>query len=136
MSSLFSIYLLRFFTFGNCNNNIGVFLFCTSSPIIESSSDIGFGCFQYGYNDFPMHLFKSSLNIWNNKWYDIFDFTPEERGRSNNHFHFFPFRPYHYQKIIRDTYPADSENLAMLIDKGYLLDFGDHKNHCIPLSCE
>ena len=55
-----------------------VFLLCTSSPIIESSSDIEFGCHHIFYKQLQEQIQRSSINPWNNKWYDIHDFTPNK----------------------------------------------------------
>eukprot|EP00794_Sanderia_malayensis_P016895 gene16895-18601_t len=55
---------------------LDTFLCCTSQPIIESSSGMKFGCFQYSYPELAGQFQKSGLSIFNNNWSNIHDFTP------------------------------------------------------------
>ncbi|XP_032232280.1 protein XRP2 [Nematostella vectensis] len=52
------------------------FLLCDSQPIIESSSGMKFGCFQYYYPELEGQFEKASLSVYNNNWSNIYDFTP------------------------------------------------------------
>lgn len=53
-----------------------VFLCCATQPIIESSTGMKFGCFQYYYPDLAFHFKDAGLSIFNNNWSNIHDFTP------------------------------------------------------------
>ncbi|XP_075901415.1 protein XRP2 [Nelusetta ayraudi] len=53
-----------------------VFLCCATQPIIESSTGMKFGCFQYFYPDLGFHFKDAGLSIFNNNWSNIHDFTP------------------------------------------------------------
>ncbi|XP_077978163.1 protein XRP2-like [Glandiceps talaboti] len=53
-----------------------VFLCCQTQPIIESSTGMKFGCFQYYYPELLEQYKKSDLSIYNNNWSTIHDFTP------------------------------------------------------------
>ncbi|RXM90816.1 Protein XRP2 [Acipenser ruthenus] len=53
-----------------------VFLSCATQPIIESSSGMRFGCFQYYYPELAFQFKDASLSIFNNNWSNIHDFTP------------------------------------------------------------
>ncbi|XP_070565098.1 LOW QUALITY PROTEIN: protein XRP2-like [Ptychodera flava] len=53
-----------------------VFLCCQTQPIIESSTGMKFGCFQYYYPELKEHFKKSDLSVYNNNWSSIHDFTP------------------------------------------------------------
>ncbi|XP_007249158.3 protein XRP2 isoform X1 [Astyanax mexicanus] len=53
-----------------------VFLCCATQPIIESSTSMKFGCFQYYYPDLAFHFKDAGLSIFNNNWSNIHDFTP------------------------------------------------------------
>nr|XP_021523237.1 protein XRP2 isoform X1 [Aotus nancymaae] len=53
-----------------------VFLCCATQPIIESSSNIKFGCFQWYYPELAFQFKDAGLSIFNNTWSDIHDFTP------------------------------------------------------------
>lgn len=55
---------------------IEVFLCCTTQPIIESSTGMKFGCFQYYYPELALQLKDAGLSIFNNTWSNIHDFTP------------------------------------------------------------
>ncbi|NXN97871.1 XRP2 protein, partial [Rhinopomastus cyanomelas] len=53
-----------------------VFLCCATQPIIESSSGMKFGCFQYYYPELALQFKDAGLSIFNNTWSNIHDFTP------------------------------------------------------------
>ncbi|CDW83137.1 protein xrp2 [Stylonychia lemnae] len=54
-------------------------------PIIESSSKITFMCHQYYYPEMLEQMTQANLSIWNNKWNQIFDFTPDKTGQKLNY---------------------------------------------------
>nr|XP_014352457.1 PREDICTED: protein XRP2 isoform X2 [Latimeria chalumnae] len=53
-----------------------VFLCCATQPIIESSTGMKFGCFQYYYPELAFQFKDAGLSIFNNNWSNIHDFTP------------------------------------------------------------
>lgn len=53
-----------------------IFLCCTTQPIIESSTGMKFGCFQYYYPELASQFKDAGLSIFNNTWSNIHDFTP------------------------------------------------------------
>lgn len=53
-----------------------VFLCCATQPIIESSTNIKFGCFQWYYPELAFQFKDAGLSIFNNNWSNIHDFTP------------------------------------------------------------
>jgi hypothetical protein len=53
-----------------------VFLHSTTGPIIESSSNISIGCYNYAYFGLESHLESADMSIWENEWYSVYDFTP------------------------------------------------------------
>ncbi|KAK3726970.1 hypothetical protein QZH41_014713, partial [Actinostola sp. cb2023] len=53
-----------------------IFLCCTTQPIIESSSGMKFGCFQYYYPELEDQFQAADLSLYNNNWSNIHDFTP------------------------------------------------------------
>jgi len=50
-------------------------LLCTTEPIIETSSNMHFGCFDFGYFSLRQQLDRAGLKLWNNKWWQIHDFN-------------------------------------------------------------
>lgn len=75
---------------------IEILLFSTTGPIIESSSSIVFGCYNFNYFDLERNITNTSnstiethrsvtsgLNIYNNLWYDVYNFTPDS---GSNHY--------------------------------------------------
>ncbi|OAF65441.1 hypothetical protein A3Q56_06844 [Intoshia linei] len=58
--------------------NITVNVHCTTKPIIESCSDITFSCYQFFHEDLKEQLNKAEMSIFNNNWYDVYDFTPNK----------------------------------------------------------
>ncbi|XP_022086906.1 protein XRP2-like [Acanthaster planci] len=55
---------------------IDVFLHCGSQPIIEASTKMRFGCFQYQYPELTDQFTKSGLSPYRNLWDNIYDFSP------------------------------------------------------------
>uniref|UniRef100_A0A3Q2YWV0 Protein XRP2 n=1 Tax=Hippocampus comes TaxID=109280 RepID=A0A3Q2YWV0_HIPCM len=53
-----------------------VFLCCATQPIIESSTGVKMGCFQYYYPELAFHFKDAGLSIFNNNWSNVHDFTP------------------------------------------------------------
>ena len=51
-------------------------------PIIESSTNITFICHQYTYPELMNQMQAAKLSIWDNKWNDVFDFTPNRKGKN------------------------------------------------------
>ena len=47
-------------------------------PVIESSSNLTFFCHQYFYPELPLQMKAAKLSYLNNKWTDIYDFTPNK----------------------------------------------------------
>ncbi|KXJ12334.1 protein XRP2 [Exaiptasia diaphana] len=53
-----------------------IFLCCATQPIIESSSGMKFGCFQFYYPELEEQFKAASISVYNNNWSNIHDFTP------------------------------------------------------------
>jgi hypothetical protein len=52
-----------------------ILLYSQTRPIIENSTNISFGCYDYDYFGFEENLVASKLDIWRNRWTDVYDFT-------------------------------------------------------------
>lgn len=63
-------------------SNLKVFLCSTTGPIIETSRNITFGCYDYNYFGLADHFRAANLSVWNNSWFDVYDFNPS--GGSGN----------------------------------------------------
>lgn len=66
-------------------DNCSVSLFSTTNPIIELSSRIVFSCYQFNYFNLSKNLDSCSLNIWNNEWHNVYDFTPDGTNAALNY---------------------------------------------------
>ncbi|XP_019621821.1 PREDICTED: protein XRP2-like [Branchiostoma belcheri] len=55
---------------------IDCFLSCATQPIIEASTGMKFGCFQYFYPELESQFASAGLSVFNNNWSNIHDFTP------------------------------------------------------------
>ena len=62
--------------------NIEVMLYTQTEPIIESSKNVKFSCHNYEYDEMFDQMKDAKLSYWNNKWTNVFDFTPN-RGDSS-----------------------------------------------------
>lgn len=60
-----------------CDNmNFG--LYCSTRPIIETSTNMLFGCFEFFYFSLKEQMNRAHLVPWNNKWSCIHDFSPNK----------------------------------------------------------
>lgn len=50
-------------------------LFCGTEPIIETSTNMQFGCFDFSYFTLRQQMSSAGLKLWNNKWWQIYDFN-------------------------------------------------------------
>lgn len=55
-------------------------LICPTQPIIESSSDLAFGCFQCSYPELREQFKSAELSLYCNQWSQIHDFTTGTEG--------------------------------------------------------
>jgi hypothetical protein len=56
----------------DCN----LLLLCRTRPIVESSSGMGFGCYDAPYEGLAAQMSAAQLSPFHNFWSDVFDFTP------------------------------------------------------------
>jgi len=59
------------------------FLYSSTEPIIELSRGLQIGCYNYYYDKLREDMNESRLKLWNNKWSEVYDFTPPQ-GVSNS----------------------------------------------------
>jgi hypothetical protein len=45
-------------------------------PVIENCQNITFLCHTYVYDELLEQMLKAKLSVFNNKWTEVFDFTP------------------------------------------------------------
>ncbi|KAI9987130.1 hypothetical protein PInf_023005 [Phytophthora infestans] len=57
-----------------------VYLYSSTEPIIETSSGLRFACFPLTYFSLQEQFRQAKFSPWNNKWSEIFDFTPDHGG--------------------------------------------------------
>ncbi|CAE8649542.1 unnamed protein product, partial [Polarella glacialis] len=50
-------------------------LLCTTEPIIETSENMKFACFDFNYFSLRGQLNQAGLKLWNNKWSQVYDFN-------------------------------------------------------------
>eukprot|EP00198_Chlamydomonas_reinhardtii_P003849 XP_001693185.1 predicted protein [Chlamydomonas reinhardtii] len=58
-------------------NNCRLALYCRTRPIVESSSNMQFTCFDMSYPQLADHMKHSKLSAFHNFWWHIYDFTPK-----------------------------------------------------------
>jgi len=62
---------------------LDAFLYCVTQPIIEATTGVKFGCFQFQYPELREQFRAAGLGFFNNNWNNIHDFTPVP-GESNH----------------------------------------------------
>ena len=55
--------------------NCDILLYSQSQPVIESSDNLRFGCFQFYYPELAQQFRDAGLSVWKNNWSDLYDFT-------------------------------------------------------------
>ncbi len=50
-------------------------LMCTTAPVVESSKEMRFGCWRTQYFDLKEQLDGAGLDVYQNKWSEVYDFT-------------------------------------------------------------
>ncbi|XP_060861706.1 protein XRP2-like isoform X1 [Metopolophium dirhodum] len=58
--------------------SLKISLFCSTQPVIESSRELQFSCYQFYYNQLADQFVKADLNVWNNNWRTVYDYTWNE----------------------------------------------------------
>lgn len=53
-------------------------LMVTTEPIIETSVNMQFACFDFFYFSFRDQVERAGLKVWNNKWWQVYDFNRNE----------------------------------------------------------
>eukprot|EP00747_Dinoflagellata_sp_TGD_P164313 gnl/TRDRNA2_/TRDRNA2_184087_c0_seq1.p1 gnl/TRDRNA2_/TRDRNA2_184087_c0~~gnl/TRDRNA2_/TRDRNA2_184087_c0_seq1.p1 ORF type:complete len:347 (-),score=72.65 gnl/TRDRNA2_/TRDRNA2_184087_c0_seq1:158-1198(-) len=56
-------------------HNCRLSLLSTTEPIIETSLNMQFACFDFFYFSLRQHLSRAGLKVWNNKWWQVHDFN-------------------------------------------------------------
>ena len=59
-------------------------LMCTTAPVVESSKGLRFGCWRAQYFDLKEQLDAANLNVYQNKWSEIYDFTPNKEAKDDS----------------------------------------------------
>lgn len=85
-------------------NNLHILLFCQTYPVIESSNNIQFGCFQFCYPELRSQFDSAGLDVWNNNWSEIYDFTPTQPNA--------PQQPKSKSNLIDLSSSSQSQNLG------------------------
>ncbi|OQR91292.1 XRP2-like protein [Achlya hypogyna] len=57
--------------------DMDISLFSSTAPIVETSRNLRIGCCRSSYFALQEQLDKSKFSIWNNKWSEVYDFTPQ-----------------------------------------------------------
>eukprot|EP01116_Phalansterium_solitarium_P002316 TRINITY_DN12269_c0_g1_i1.p1 TRINITY_DN12269_c0_g1~~TRINITY_DN12269_c0_g1_i1.p1 ORF type:complete len:367 (-),score=80.66 TRINITY_DN12269_c0_g1_i1:207-1238(-) len=58
--------------------SIDVLLYSMTQPIIESSKNMTFSCFQYNYPELLDQFSRANLSVFVNDWSNIYDFNPAQ----------------------------------------------------------
>jgi len=53
-------------------------LFASTAPVVESSKNMRFGCFRFFYFNLAQQFKSVKMSVWDNKWSEVYDFTPGE----------------------------------------------------------
>lgn len=108
----------------NCHN-CKILLFSTTGPIVESSTQIGFGCYTLSYFELSTQFDRAGLHVFENSWQYVFDFTPASSGgvvgaRSNkDNYYSLPSDCDHGVQGLNVGQRVSVEDKAALMTQGY-----------------
>ncbi|KAL3658486.1 hypothetical protein V7S43_016618 [Phytophthora oleae] len=85
--------------------DVDVYLYSATEPIIETSSGLRFACFPLTYFSLQQQFRQAKFSPWNNKWSEIFDFTPDHGGWKP-----LPMRP--HESPLAEMMPEEENNGA------------------------
>ncbi|KAG3206687.1 hypothetical protein PC128_g651 [Phytophthora cactorum] len=85
--------------------DVSVYLYSATEPIIETSSGLRFACFPLTYFSLQQQFRQVKFSPWNNKWSEIFDFTPDHGGWKP-----LPMRP--HESPLAEMMPEKENNGA------------------------
>ena len=63
--------------------NTDLLLFTQTEPVIERVSKLRLGCLRLAYDDLEAQFARTGINLWNNRWSEVFDFTKNGGGGLN-----------------------------------------------------
>merc|ERR1712093_366174 len=58
--------------------NVNTLLFCSTEPVVEESSNMRSGCFQFAYFSLRGQFASANLSVFANRWSELYDFAPKE----------------------------------------------------------
>lgn len=58
-------------------DDVDVYLYSATEPIIELSTKMRFACFPLSYFSLQHQMDRAGFSIWNNQWSEIYNFTPD-----------------------------------------------------------
>jgi hypothetical protein len=64
-------------------SNVSTLLYCQTEPVIEASKNVSFGCFSFAYLPLASQFVAAKLSPWDNRWSEVYDFTPNASGTKN-----------------------------------------------------
>lgn len=91
-------------------HGLRISLFTQTEPVIESSTGITIIPHQYVYEEMFYQMKEAKLSFWNNKYTEVYDFTPSETKTPNHILEIDP-KPYK-QQIFVDLY-----SFTKMVDK-------------------
>ncbi|KAH9506666.1 Protein Xrp2 [Dermatophagoides farinae] len=60
---------------------LDLYIFCATQPAIESCHNLVFSCFTANYKGLQEQFEKTNLQIYNNKWFNVYDFSIDNRDK-------------------------------------------------------
>ncbi|GMI44319.1 hypothetical protein TrCOL_g11365 [Triparma columacea] len=100
------------------------FLYSSTEPIIETSRNLTIGCYEYHYFNMAKHFEKSKLSVWNNKWSEVYDFTPSAGCTNKNSRNWAPM------DMMSDCH----EKYVKALDNAETSEMASHGASAVPLT--
>ena len=61
-------------------------IYVNTQPALEKTKNLSIGCFFFSYIELPDLFTKAALNVWNNLWSEVHDFTPASTNVNYTYF--------------------------------------------------
>jgi len=92
-------------------------IFAQTSPSIESSTNLRFSCWGFNYFSLNAHLKAAALDPWENKWDQIYDFTPTSTEEKKKNW---SFMSENERKVLEETISKllkNREEISLIFDE-------------------
>ena len=116
-------------------SNSKLSIYSNTQPALERTRAISLGCFFFSYIELKNIFQSANLNVWDNYWSEVHDFTPPSSGNNMNFFT--PQNDNEFMKFFLDAMKDQATNIDQFdpvpFSKGLSIVIDKSFNHALVL---